>query len=127
MQRAIFGGLAALGILAMTGAAPADSVEGRTFGVSMSDYAFQPDRLTVRPGDLVVFVQKGDMPHNVEFRKIPKGVDLGETRMGPFVVVKGDTYQIHIDARFKPGVYEIVCTPHELMGMTARIVVEPAG
>lgn len=108
-------------------ATPANTITpypgAETFGVGMVDFAFEPADLTVRPGDVIRFTQKGIQPHNVEFRRVPRGVDLGGTRMGPFLVKKDDVYELRIDARFKPGIYEFVCTPHELMGMKGRFTV----
>lgn len=102
---------------------PTDSVAGEVRGVVLVDFRFQPAEVTVRVGDVVQFVQRGIQPHNVQFRTVPKGVDLGNEAMGPFLVQKGQTYRLKIDARFKPGVYEFVCTPHEMMGMKGRLVV----
>lgn len=115
-------------LAAIAAATPADTTSGdpdepRTFGVSLVDFAFEPATLTVRRGDVVRFVQKGIQPHNVEFREMPKGAKLGDSRMGPFLVKKGDVYELRIDGRFAPGVYEFVCTPHELMGMVGRFTV----
>lgn len=113
-------------VAAGPGPTPERTPESTTYGVSMVDFSFQPTQLTVRQGDVIRFEQVGDMPHNVEFRKTPPGVDLGDTRMGPFLVVKGSVYEIRVDARFKPGVYTFVCTPHEQMGMKGMITVEPS-
>lgn len=123
--------LLGLALIVGVAAAPADTAspdpDATTFGVAMVDFAFEPADLTVRPGDVIRFTQKGIQPHNVEFRKVPKGVDLGDTRMGPFLVKKNDAYELRIDARFKPGTYEFVCTPHELMGMKGRFTVVAGG
>lgn len=119
--------LVAVAAMATVAATQADTTpddpEPVTHGVVMVDFAFQPAQLTAARGDVLQFVQQGEMPHNVEFRKTPEGVNLGDLRMGPFVVKTGGTYQIVIDERFEPGTYEIVCTPHEGMGMTARLTV----
>jgi plastocyanin len=44
--------------------------------------------------------------------------------MGPFLLATGETYEVVIDDRFKPGTHKYVCTPHELMGMVGTITVE---
>lgn len=111
---------------ALVAAMPADTTrgpDGTTYGITVVDFQFQPATVTVRPGDVVRFLQTGIQPHNVDFRKVPRGVDLGDRKMGPFLVKKGDAYELRIDARFKPGVYEFVCTPHEMMGMKGRLIV----
>lgn len=127
MQRAIQATALGLALAAVVAAAPADTTnpapEGRTFGVSMTDFTFQPAALSVQPGDVIRFVQKGIQPHNVEFRKVPRGTDLGDTRMGRFLVKRGDVYELRIDGRFRPGTYEFVCTPHEMMGMKGSFTV----
>src|SRR5207253_10801013 len=51
--------------------------------------AFEPARVTALPGDTVRFVQARRMPHNVEFRRIPPAVDLGERRVGPMLAPTG--------------------------------------
>lgn len=127
MKRAIQATALGLALAAVVAATPAGTVspdpEARTFGVTMTDFQFEPATLRVRPGDVIQFVQKGIQPHNVEFRKVPRGTDLGGTRMGPFLVKRGDVYELQIDGRFRPGTYEFVCTPHEMMGMKGRFTV----
>ena len=66
------------------------------------------------------------MPHNVEFRDLPAGTNLGAAAMGPFLLTAGETYEVTIDDRFAPGTHKYVCTPHEIMGMVGTITVEAA-
>lgn len=107
--------------------APAAATGIETYGIEMVDFAYRPARVTARPGDVLRFVQQGIQPHNVMFKQVPPGVDLGNAKMGPFMVRKGDVYELRLDRRFKPGTYVLVCTPHELMGMTAQLTILPAG
>ena len=88
-------------------------------------WRFEPSEIVVRGGDVVRFVQADIVPHNVQFKKIPDGSDLGASLMGPFLLQKGDVYDVTIDDRFAPGVHEFVCTPHEMMGMVGSLDVEP--
>lgn len=90
---------------------------------SATSYAFEPAEIDVRPGMIVRFVQAGVVPHNVEFKETPEGTDLGEARMGPFLLQKGETYELTIDERFAEGEYRFVCTPHEAMGMIGSLTV----
>lgn len=90
---------------------------------SSAQWRFEPAEVTVKPGDTVRFVLEDAVPHNVEFKKVPKGTKLGEARMGPFLMTKGETYDIVIDGRFAAGIHEYVCTPHEPMGMKGTIKV----
>lgn len=91
--------------------------------VSATEYRFEPAEISVNPGDTVRFEQAGVMPHNVEFREGPAGVNLGAARMGPFLTKAGETYDVVIDARFPAGVHKYVCTPHEALGMKGSITV----
>ena len=86
--------------------------------------AFDPIRVHAQPRDTVRFVQAGRMPHNVEFKSIPAATDLGELRLGPMLTSVGQTYDVVIDARFPPGKYVYVCTPHEVLGMAGIIYVD---
>lgn len=90
---------------------------------SATEFAFVPSRVTVQRGEVIQFVQEGVVPHNVEFKKEPDGSSLDGVRMGPFLMAKGDTYEVRIDQGFTDGSYEYVCTPHAVMGMTGTIVV----
>lgn len=126
------------------GVGPAHAQEKpRLVVVKMVDFAFEPARIEVRHGDVLRFVQATASPHNVEFRETPGGtqldpssvpsvsatgataIDIPPPRMGPFLVQKGQTYEFVIGEFFAPGEHEIVCTPHEAMGMKGVIVVEP--
>lgn len=122
---ALLSTLAIVALITM-GASPDPEPASTTYGVTMVDFGFQPTQITVRQGDVIRFEQIGDQPHNVEFRETPPGVDLGDTRMGPFLVKKGTVYEIRIDERFEPGVYAFVCTPHAQMGMKGMITVKPS-
>lgn len=90
---------------------------------SATSYAFEPSHIQVKPGMTIRFIQEGSVPHNVEFKDAPRGVDLGQARMGRFLLQKGDTYELTIDDRFAQGDYRFVCTPHEVMGMTGSLTV----
>lgn len=114
----------------------------RTVEVEMVDFAFRPATVTARPGDTIRFVQTTTSPHNVEFRDVPDDATLGEEyvvpveeigtraavypppRMGPFLVQEGETYEFVVTGAFAPGEYGYVCTPHEPMGMTGKLIVE---
>lgn len=90
---------------------------------SATSYAFEPSLITVTPGQTIRFVQKGGVPHNVEFKTLPPGAQLDDARMGPFLMTRGEAYELRIDDRFSPGTYAFVCTPHQAMGMKGTIVV----
>lgn len=115
--------------------------DARTVTIEMTDFAFHPARVTVRTGDTVRFVQATNTPHNVEFRQVPDGAQLGDEyvvpveeigtspatypphRNGPYLLHEGETYEFVVTDAFTAGSYDYVCTPHEAMGMTATLVV----
>ena len=94
---------------------------------SPTEFAFEPAQVTVKTGDVVRFVQTGAMPHNVEFRDLPAGVDLGAARTSAYLSAKDETYEVKIDGRFAKGLYNYVCVPHEAMGMKGTITVSGGG
>jgi len=99
-----------------------------TIVVKMVDHGggqwrFEPARVEAHTGDVIHFIQTDVVPHNVQFKKAPSGAKLGVAMMGPFLLRKGDTYDLPIDRRFVTGTYGFVCTPHELMGMKGTLIV----
>ena len=110
--------------------APTASGSGHVIEVGMKDkgggqWRFEPAAIQALPGDTVRFIQTDVVPHNVEFKKTPAGAKLGAAKMGPFLLTKGDTYDLVIDARFPVGPYAFSCTPHEAMGMKGTLDVGP--
>jgi manganese oxidase len=89
------------------------------------DFRFSDERIEARRGDVIRFVQEGDMPHNVQFvrNSSPDGVELGDAWTGPYLNKKGEVYELHIDERFADGEYEFVCTPHVGFEMRGTLVV----
>ncbi len=102
----------------------AEVVTVKMIDKSATEYVFEPAEITVAPGTIVRFELTGVTPHNVEFKDVPKGTNLGDAQFGPFLITTGQVYEITIDERFAPGKHEYVCTPHEMMGMTGVIIVD---
>lgn len=104
---------------------PADTtvIEVRMVDKGAGQWRFEPAVIKAAPGDLIRFVQDDVVPHNVEFKAAPPDANLGATKMGPFLLQKGATYDLAIDGRFVNGDYTFVCTPHEMMGMKATLTV----
>lgn len=100
-------------------------VEVKLVDVSATQFAFSPVKITVKRGDTVRFTQLRVNAHNIEFRGFPAGVDLGAARTSPFLMTPDQVHEVKIDARFAPGTYDYVCTPHETMGMKGQIIVLP--
>ena len=86
-------------------------------------YAFEPATFTARQGDTLEFVQEASVMHNVHFKAVPKGAKLGSAMMSQYLTTKGQTYKLVVDSRFTDGTYEIVCDPHEMIGMHAFLTV----
>ena len=88
--------LACTAILA--GCAAAAGEDGRTVTVRMlddgGDFRFDTERIEVQRGDVVRFVQEGDIPHNVQFDRngVPDGVELGDDWSGPLLQDLGEVY-----------------------------------
>lgn len=79
---------------------------------------FSPDKLTIQPGDTVIFENAQDAPHEVMFINQPKQVD--EMIMSPMHDKKGDKFSYTFTV---PGTYKFHCHPHEALGMNGTIIV----
>lgn len=98
-------------------------VEVRMIDAGGGQWRFEPSSVEAHTGDIVRFIQDDIAPHNVQFQDVPAGTQLGAAIMGPFLLQKGETYDIAIDDRFTPGAHTYVCTPHEPLGMVGQITV----
>ena len=87
-------------------------------------YGFEPSTFTAQPGDTIKFVQAASVLHNVHFKNTPKGARLGSAAVSQYLTMKGQSISLVIDSRFVDGKYEIVCDPHETIGMHAFLTVE---
>ena len=90
---------------------------------TVGHFAFDPALVVAQHGDTERFVQNSAAPHNVAFRNPPKGAKLGAAMTGPYVIPRGKTYDLVIDARFVNGSYAFVCDPHESVGMRGTLKV----
>lgn len=88
-------------------------------------FGFEPASFTAQRGDTIEFVQFANTMHNVHFKTEPKGARLGSAAISPYLVAKGQTYEIVVDSRFAVGTYELVCDPHEMLGMHGMLTVVP--
>jgi plastocyanin len=86
-------------------------------------FAFEPSTFTAERGDTLRFVQAAATMHNVHFKTQPKGAKLGSAAISPYLVAKGQAYTVVVDSRFTDGTYELVCDPHETIGMHAFLTV----
>lgn len=90
-------------------------------------YGFEPSTFTAEAGDTIKFVQAASVLHNVHFKVTPKGAKLGSAAVSQYLTTKGQSTSLVIDGRFVEGKYEIVCDPHETIGMHAFLTVEGRG
>ena len=118
-----------------TGAAAA---QGTVFRVRMTQtgarYQFEPASFTVKPGDIVEFVNVSGGPHNVEFEKakIPAGAEavlnanmagrMGSVQ-GPMMMQPNQVYRVSF-ANAPLGTYDYFCLPHRAMNMKGVITVQ---
>ena len=86
-------------------------------------YGFEPSTFAAERGDTIRFVQAASAMHNVHFKSMPKGARLGSAAVSTYLTSKGQSTSIVIDGRFSSGKYEIVCDPHEMLGMHAFLTV----
>lgn len=86
-------------------------------------YIFEPSTINAEPGDTLRFVDGSNMMHNVHFTATPRGAHLGAAAMGPYLTGTGQVYNVVIDSRFVDGKYELVCDPHQTLGMQATLIV----
>ena len=98
-------------------------IEVKMIDISPTAFAFSPAKITVKQGAIVRFTQTKVNVHNIEFKGIPAGADLGDLKVGPYLMSVDQVHEFTIDQRFVPGTYDYVCTPHELMGMKGQIIV----
>ena len=87
-------------------------------------FAFEPATFNAERGDTLRFVQVANTMHNVHFKTQPKGAKLGSAATSPYLTTKGQSYNVVVDSRFSDGTYELVCDPHEIIGMHAFLTVQ---
>jgi len=109
-------------------------VEVKMTGNGTSVAAFDPNKLTVKSGTIVRFINVSGGPHNVAFYgdSVPKGgADalkkgmpnaMGDL-MGPFLTQPNEKYDVSF-AGAPAGVYKGYCLPHVALGMHLAITVQ---
>lgn len=114
------------------------------FTVLITHSGYDPATLTVEEGDIVRFVQRDLLAHNIVFRRVPDGAELAETyepqatggievlraapvtaRDGPFLIGYGRVYEIRIGEGTPPGTYDFGCSRHRRW--RGRMIVEAPG
>jgi plastocyanin len=117
-------------------AATTPAATGATHDVNMvlegSSYKYVPERLTIKPNDLVRYHNKSGGPHNVAFwtDSIPSGAASAivvPDPMAPLSSKLAVTPDEVIEVKFNnapAGEYKYYCTPHLALGMKARLTVQ---
>jgi plastocyanin len=84
---------------------------------------FVPDKLTVAPGEAIVFKNNAGFPHNVVFDEdgIPNGVKADEISLEDYLNGPGESYEVKLST---PGEYSVYCEPHQGAGMKMTITVK---
>jgi LPXTG-motif cell wall-anchored protein len=108
--------LAILSMAAMLISAPAASAQDE-MTVSIQDFFFDPDQLSVAPGTTVTWVNEGEAPHTVTSTD---GKELDSGTLQP-----GDTYSFTFKDDDAGETYAYQCTIHPQM--TASVTVSGGG
>ncbi|HKW42088.1 MAG TPA: plastocyanin/azurin family copper-binding protein [Gemmatimonadales bacterium] len=115
-------------------ATPAAIVEVKMTGNGTSQAAFEPSKLTIKPGTTVRFINVSGGPHNVAFYgdSIPKGAadalkkgmpnPMGDLT-GPFLTQPNEKYDVAFTGA-PAGTYKGYCMPHVALGMHITITVQ---
>jgi plastocyanin len=95
----------------------------------VDSYAFEPDEVRIRPGDVVRFVNTGYQPESVAFDAGEATPEVGEFLQlhglvaGPLLTGPGAFFDVSFE-NAPPGVYPVSSVPHRAHGMRGRVIVE---
>jgi plastocyanin len=97
-------------------------------GTDKGQLAFEPKKLTIKPGDTVEWVNNKVPPHNVVFDAAlnpSKSGDLAKSLSHKNLLMSpGQTQKTVFPADAPTGEYTFYCEPHRGAGMVGKIVVE---
>lgn len=141
-RRALLLGTAGAALAVGSGGASAQATTDReptTYTVEMTDQlVFDPEEVTVAPGDTVVWVNVGAVGHSVTayedripedaayFDSADAGSEAAARRAYPQQgdIAEGESYSHTFDAE---GTYDYFCIPHETVGMLGSVRVVEGG
>lgn len=90
--------------------------------------AFEPKKLSIKPGDTIEWVNNKVPPHNVVFDAAlnpSKSADLAKSLSHKQLLMSpGQTEKTTFPADAPAGEYTFYCEPHRGAGMVGKIVVE---
>ncbi|WP_336023339.1 plastocyanin/azurin family copper-binding protein [Halobellus salinisoli] len=133
----------AIATAASLGAGAATAQEGARHTIEMTDdLVFDPEEVTLAPGDTVIWENVGQVGHSVTAYEdeIPEdaayfasgGFDQESAARSAYQagdpdsgdILEGDTYEHTFEVE---GTYEYFCIPHETAGMVGALEVTPGG
>ena len=96
-------------------------------------YRFNPEQVTVRPGDMLVFRAVSGVPHSVVFESAGLSDQAHEALNGamnrragdlssPLLTQQGAEYRVVVP-QLSPGTYQFFCLPHRAYDMRGRMKV----
>jgi plastocyanin len=94
-------------------------------------YRFNPDLVTARPGDLLVFRAVSGVPHSVVFESAGLSDQAHEALNGamsrragdlssPLLTLQGAEYRVVVP-QLAPGTYQFFCLPHRAYDMRGQL------
>jgi plastocyanin len=104
-------GISTLGLSVFADDAPKTSAGGKSNKIEIKDFMFNPQKITVKSGDKITWVNHDEEPHTV--------VSVGKKFQKSSALDTDQEYSIIAGA---PGTYEYFCSVHPKM--TGTIVVE---
>ncbi len=127
-------GLAVLTVILVVGSlivfAPSASAETYTvkLGTDKGTIAFEPAKLTVKPGDTIKWVNNKVPPHNVVFdgaKNAAKSADFAKALSHKqLMMTPGQTTETTFPADAPAGDYTFYCEPHRGAGMVGKVTVQ---
>lgn len=109
-----------------------DSAAAETYTIKLGNdrgmLAFEPSKLTVKPGDTIKWLNNKVPPHNVVFDKVQnpaKSADLAKALSHKQLLMSpGQEFETTIPADAPAGEYTFYCEPHRGAGMVGKMIVE---
>lgn len=90
--------------------------------------AFEPSKLTIKPGDTIKWVNNKVPPHNIVFdptKNPTKNADLAKTLSHKSLMMNpGQAIETTFPADAPAGDYTFYCEPHRGAGMVGKITVQ---
>jgi len=98
-------------------------------GTDKGGLAFQPNKIIIKPGDTVEWLNNKVLPHNVVFdpaKNPDKSAALAKSLSHKkLALTPGQKFQTIFPADAPAGDYTFYCEPHRGAGMVGKITVQP--